>query len=114
MTITIDKKNTTVANLPMVRERNKELKCTLTDRDLLRMLNENSGYFVDGEILKCEVESFAGGYNDEEVTFCVEIIVYGIARFHRVRFFVNSVSSGSYKFHEDNRTVAVYTYEQVF
>ena len=111
MKITIDKKNTTVANLDIVRERIKEFKSYFTDGDLLRMFNENTDHYVGGEIVKCEIEAYSSSYFDSDVSFYVEILLDEFVCLTRIRFFINSTEE-SFSFHDDMRTVTIKTYDE--
>ena len=110
MKISIDKNNTVVSLLPLVKEKIKEFKSYFTEGDLLRMFNESTDRYLGGEIIKCDIEAYAMFSLSEDVTFYVEIVLDEIVCFDRISFFIN-YENGSFSFHDD-RTVTVKTYDQ--
>lgn len=111
MKITIDKKNTTISNLPNVKEKIKEFKTYFTDNDLLRMFNESTDRYVGGEIIKCDIEAYSSSYLDDDVSFYVEIVLDEVVCFTRIRFFIDA-KEGTFFFHDDIRTVTIRIYDQ--
>ena len=110
MKITIDKKNTTIAQLPNVKERIKAFKSYFTEGDLLRMFNESTDRYFGGEIIKCDIEAYSS-YFDDSVSFYVEILLDEIICLTRIRFFIDSTED-TFAFHDDMRTVTVRTYDE--
>ena len=104
MKITIDKNNTTIAKLPLVREKIKQFKSYFTEGDLLRMYTENTDRYVNGDILKCEAEAYQSYTFSDDVNFYVEIVVDEVIAFSRIRFFIRE-ENNTYVFHEDPQTI---------
>ena len=104
MKITIDRENTTIAKLPLVREKIKQFKSYFTEGDLLRMYTENTDHYVSGDILKCEAEAYQSYSFSDDVNFYVEIVVDKVICFSRIRFFIHE-ENNSYVFHEDPMTI---------
>lgn len=111
MKIRIDNKNTTVANLPTVKERIKQFKSYFTESDLLRMFNESTDKFLGGDIIKCDIEAFSSSYDASDVSFYVELVLDECVCVTRIRFFIDSASD-SFSFHDDIRTITIRTYEE--
>lgn len=101
MKFTIDKFLTPAGKMPAVREAIKLFKEYFTEGDLRQMFEENTGYPVAGDIIKCDVEAFAMEY--DAAGFQVEIVVDGIVDFTRIRFFVDYF--GCFSFHADPETI---------
>lgn len=111
MKITIDKKNTTVAMMPIVREKIKEFKSYFTESDLLRMFNESTDKYLGGEIIKCDIEAYSSSILSDDVNFFVELVLDECVCFTRIKFFINS-EGDTFAFHDDSRTITVRTYEE--
>jgi hypothetical protein len=111
MKITIDKKNTTIAQIATVRERIKAFKSYFTEGDLLRMFNESTDRYVGGDIIKCDIEAYSSSYLDDSVSFYVELVLDELVCFTRIRFFIDS-SNESFAFHDDYRTIQIRTYDE--
>lgn len=111
MKITIDKKNTTIANLTTVRERIKEFKSYFTEGDLLRMFNENTDKYLGGDIIKCDIEAYSSSYHNSDVSFYVELVLDELVCLTRIRFFIDSIDN-TFAFHDDVRTITIRTYDE--
>ena len=111
MKITIDKKNTTVAMMPTVRERIKDFKSYFTEGDLLRMFNESTDKYLGGDIINCDIEAYSSATFSDDVNFYVGMVLDECVCFTRIRFFIDS-TAGSFNFHDDIRTITIRTYEE--
>lgn len=87
---TIDKRYTTVASVPHVKQIQKELKAIFTEGDILAMFNDATGHCVSGSILETKVEGFDVGSWSEDVSFSITMFVYDeYSTFYHVSFYMD-------------------------
>jgi len=89
MKMTIDKNNTTVGMIPVVKAGLKEFKTRYTDNDLLNAFEEQTCEVTahGAEIISATVEGF-GTYGS--VWYRVDIIAYSYIRFFKIHFYCDS------------------------
>ena len=110
MKITIDKSLTTVSFMPTIREKIKDFKAYFTEYDLLRMFTEEFGYYVSGDIIKCDVEAFQANSYSNEAHYMVSMIVDELVQFTRISFFIHA-EDGTYSINPDKNTVQYRAYK---
>ena len=89
MKITLDKEYTAESQVPAIKEKMEIFKEKFTDNDLLRMFNEATDTDINGRVVECTVEAYASNAINDDASFFVEIIVYCVAAFHVIRFFMD-------------------------
>ena len=102
MKIIIDKQYTTLAQLPIVKEKVKQFKASYSDRDLLNefvsAMDDIGRYeytsFI-GEIVKCEVSAFPSDMITDKMSYSVYISIEGPWNFMKVHFYLAEKDSGA-------------------
>ena len=78
MKIAIDRNYTTINSLKLVQEAVKEFKARYTDTDVLNAINDEYGFFVNGEVIKLKIDAWCnltGSDGLKGVTFTVRRMV---------------------------------------
>jgi hypothetical protein len=89
MKITLDKEYTTETQIPAIKEKMECFKEKFADNDILRMYNEATNSDICGRVVECTVDAYASNSITDNASFYIEIIVYCVAAFHVIRFFMD-------------------------